>query len=44
MLGRPEQAQEHNHQALVLAYALSHPFSQVVALLYAAMFHLLRVA
>ena len=42
LLGYPEQAQQHNHQALTLAHALGHPFSQVVALLYAAMFHLLR--
>ena len=42
LLGYPEQAQQCNHQALALAHALSHPFSQVVALLYAAMFHLLR--
>jgi hypothetical protein len=43
LLGRPEQAQERNYQALVLAYALSHPFSQAVALLYVAMFHLIRL-
>jgi predicted ATPase len=42
LLGYPEQAQQRNHQALTLAHALAHPFSQVVALLYAAMFHLLR--
>jgi predicted ATPase len=42
LLGYPEQAQQCNNQALALAHALSHPFSQVVALLYAAMFHLLR--
>jgi predicted ATPase len=42
LLGYPEQARQCNHQALALAYALSHPFSQVVALLYAAMLHLLR--
>jgi predicted ATPase len=42
LLGYPEQAQQSNHQALALARALAHPFSQVVALLYAAMFHLLR--
>jgi class 3 adenylate cyclase/predicted ATPase len=42
LLGYPEQAQQCNDQALALAHALSHPFSQVVALLYAAMFHLLR--
>jgi class 3 adenylate cyclase/predicted ATPase len=42
LLGYPEQAQQRNDQALALAHALAHPFSQVVALLYAAMFHLLR--
>jgi predicted ATPase len=42
LLGYPEQAQQRNHQALVLAHALAHPFSQVVALLYAATFYLLR--
>ena len=42
LLGYPEQARQCNEQALALAHALSHPFSQVVALLYAAMFHLLR--
>ena len=42
LLGYPEQAQQRNHQALALAHALAHPFSQVVALLYAAMFQLLR--
>ena len=42
LLGYPEQAQQCNHQALALAHALSHPYSQVVALLYAAMFHLFR--
>ena len=42
LLGYPQQAAQHNDQALTLAHALAHPFSQVVALLYAAMFHLFR--
>jgi predicted ATPase len=42
LLGYPEQAAQRNHQALQLAHDLGHPFGQVVALLYAAMFHLFR--
>jgi predicted ATPase/class 3 adenylate cyclase len=42
LLGYPEQAQQCNRQALDLAHVLSHPFSQVVAVFYAAMCHLLR--
>jgi predicted ATPase len=41
-LGYSDQALKRSHEALTLAYELSHPFSLAFALLTAAMFHQLR--
>ena len=41
-LGYPDQALKRSHEALTLAQELSHPFSLVYALGYAAGFHQLR--
>jgi predicted ATPase len=42
LLGYPEQAVQRTQQALTLAHDLADLFSQVIALIYAAMLHLFR--
>jgi predicted ATPase len=42
LLGYPDQALQHSRQALRLGQALSHPFSQAHALIWAAILHQLR--
>jgi predicted ATPase len=42
MLGYPDQALQHSRQAFRLGQALSHPFSQAHALMWAAILHQLR--
>jgi predicted ATPase len=41
-LGYPDRAQQRNHDALTLAYELSHPYSLSFALSFSAGFHQLR--
>jgi DNA-binding winged helix-turn-helix (wHTH) protein/predicted ATPase len=41
-LGYPDQARRRIHETLTLAQELSHPFSQAIALAYAAMLHQFR--
>ena len=42
LLGYPDQAVQKSHEALLLAHELSHPFSQALALNFAAMLHQYR--
>jgi TOMM system kinase/cyclase fusion protein len=42
LLGYPDQARKSSHEALTLAWGLSHPYSLAWALYYAAMSHELR--
>ena len=39
LLGYPDQALKRSHEALTLAHELSHPFSQALALNFAALLH-----
>src|SRR5262249_25253114 len=41
-LGYPNQALQRSHESLALAEGLAHPFSLTYALVFAAVFHLLR--
>lgn len=42
LLGYPEQALQRGREALAMAEAMTHPFSQVIALSYLAMLHQFR--